>query len=157
MRSAYCNGESCGERPCRSGLWLMMPAMSTFCENCLTHLGLWQVGHHDHGVLPALGHLVQVVEYAVVALLETHALREEHRGVAMGVEGEDALVQLLGHVEVVGLVHQPAEQGLSLLPHPFGVPLHTHDGFELGTRDGLDDTVGRRRRHAEARARLRHA
>ena len=40
----------------------------------------------------ALRHLVEVVENARVAVVEAHTLREEHRGVAMGVKGEDALM-----------------------------------------------------------------
>ena len=42
-------------------------------------------------------------------MVETDALWEEHRGIAVGVEGEDALVQLLGLIKLVGLSHKPLE------------------------------------------------
>ena len=33
-------------------------------------------------------------------MIELHALREEHRGIAMGIEGKDTLVQQLGCMEI---------------------------------------------------------
>ena len=58
--------------------------------------GLWQVGSHDGSVETTLCHLLQIDEDAWVALIETDALRKEHRCVAMGVEGQDTVVQLMG-------------------------------------------------------------
>ena len=46
-------------------------------------LRLWQICHHRHRVRPALVHFVQVVEHFWVAMVEAHALREEHRRVAV--------------------------------------------------------------------------
>ena len=76
----------------------------------LSHLGLRQIGGHNDSVLPSVGHLVEVVENAIVALPKLHTLRKEHRRVAMGVEGQRALMHLLGLPEEVGLLNEPAEE-----------------------------------------------
>ena len=115
----------------------------------LANLGLRQVCRHGDGALPSLGHFLKVHQDARVALVEMYALGEEHRGVAVGVERHDAAVQLLGHVEVVGLAHQPLKQWQSAL-QTFGVPLHAHDGAELRALDGFHDAVGGRGSDAEA-------
>ena len=57
---------------------------------------LGQVAHHEHRILTAFGHLVQVYEDAWVALLEVYALMEEHRCVDVGVDSEHLRVQKLG-------------------------------------------------------------
>ena len=114
------------------------------------HLRLWQVGGHDDGVLAAVGHLVQVVENAGVALVEAHALWEEHRGVAMGVEREDAVVQAFGPMECRSFVDEPLEEWQTVFAEPFGMPLYGEDGLELVALDGFDDTVGCLGRDAES-------
>ena len=53
----------------------------------LADLRLWQISHHDGSVLTALGHLMEVDEDARITMVELYVLREEHRRVAMGVEG----------------------------------------------------------------------
>lgn len=73
----------------------------------LAHFWLRKIGHHDDGVLPAIGHLVQVVKHTWVAMAKLNALWEKHRGVAMAVEGEYASVKLLGRKEIAGVRHQP--------------------------------------------------
>ena len=52
----------------------------------LAYLRLRQVSHHGGSILMSVGHLVQIHEDAGVAMIELHALREEHRGIAMGIE-----------------------------------------------------------------------
>ena len=54
-----------------------------YVRESLLWLRLRQIRHHCHSVRSALVHLMQVVEHLRVALLEAHALREEHRRVAM--------------------------------------------------------------------------
>ena len=122
----------------------------------LAYLGLRQVGHHRGGILMAVGHLVQVHKNARVAMVELHALREEHRCVAMGVEGKYAPVQLLGRIEVVGLVHEPAEYLAALLAKPLRMPLHTQYLLILAALDGLDDAIRRLGDNTHMPARLAH-
>lgn len=52
----------------------------------LAYLRLRQVSHHGGSILMSIGHLVQIHEDAGVAMIELHALREEHRSIAMGIE-----------------------------------------------------------------------
>ena len=108
----------------------------------LTHLGLGQVGGHDHSILSAFGHLVQIDKDAFIALLEVYALREEHRRVAVGIKSDDAAMQLLGNAEVTALCNEPLEKWQSGLFHPFRMPLHAHDHLVLLALHGLNDTVG---------------
>ena len=116
---------------------------------CLADLRLREVGCHCNGILPSFGHLVQIVEYPRVTLVEPYALWKEHRRVAVCVECEYTLVELLGEAEVAGLCHQPSEEFSSFFSHPFRVPLYAHDRFVLRTFDGLYDSVRRKSRHAE--------
>ena len=69
----------------------------------------------------------------------------------MGVESENAAVQLFGYVEVVGLFDQPLEQRAAAL-QPLGMPLHTHHRLVLGALHAFDDTVGRTGHHTETLA-----
>ncbi len=119
-------------------------------RECLAYLGLGQIGGHGHGILPAIGHLMQVYEYSVVTMVEVYALWKEHGRVAMSVEGEHAVMQLLGYIEVVGLVDEPLKNGQTVCSEPLRMPLHAHDGLELTALYGLYDTVGRLCRHSEA-------
>ena len=52
----------------------------------LAYLRLRQVSHHGGSILMSVGHLVQIYENAGIAMIELHALWEEHRGIAMGIE-----------------------------------------------------------------------
>ena len=71
---------------------------------------LGNVGHHDAGIETAFGHLVQIDEYAWVALVEMDVLVEEHRCVAVAVEGEDTAVYAPCLSVVGGFVCEPAEE-----------------------------------------------
>ena len=62
----------------------------------------------------------------------------------MGVESEQTSVQLLGHMEIVGLRNEPLEEFQPFFLKPFRMPLDTHDGLELATLDGFDSAVGSR-------------
>ena len=93
-------------------------------RECLAHLRLGQVSHHDDGVLMAVRHLVQVVEDAWIAVVELNTLREKHRCVAMGVEGEGTVMECLGFGEVLSFLDKPLKQSSSFFPEPFRMPLH---------------------------------
>ena len=120
--------------------------------------GLRQVGDHDGGVLSAFGHFMEIDEDLGIALVEVDTLGEtlgfaallckEHGGVAVGVEGEDAVVDAVGLTEAGGFGDEPLEQGQSV-GEALGVPLDAEDGFELAALDGFDDAVGGGGHHAE--------
>ena len=103
--------------------------------------GLGEVGDHDGGILTAFVHLMEIDEDALVALLDAHALGEEHRGVAVGVEGEHTVMELLCLAPGGGTTDEPLEEGCSL-GEALGMPLDAEDGLVLAALDGLDDTVG---------------
>ena len=111
------------------------------CESCRIVGGLWEVGHHDGSVLTTLCHLVEIDEDARITLFEVDALREKHRGVAVGVEGEDAVVKLMCLAIVHSLLHQPLEERQTTL-HALGMPLNTQDGFVFAALHRLDDAIG---------------
>ena len=58
-----------------------------------------EICHHDGGVELALRHLVEVNEDFGVARSEIDVLTEEHRCVAVAVEGKDTGMELLGCLE----------------------------------------------------------
>ena len=60
------------------------------------NLGLREISHHDGSILMTFSHLVQVDKNALVAAAEIHTLREEHRRIEMGIEGEHTAVQVTG-------------------------------------------------------------
>ena len=95
-----------------------------------------------------LGHLVQIDEDAWVALVEAYALVEEHRGVAVGVERDDAVVYVLGCTELSCLIDEPLKDGQSRL-QPLGMPLHAENSLIFCTLHALDDTIGSMGRDAE--------
>ena len=115
--------------------------------------GLGQVGHHDGRIETPLRHLVQIGEDTRVALDEADALGKEHRGVAMGVEGEDAVVQLMGLTIIAGFLHQPPEQGQAAL-HALRMPLNAQYRLELAALHGLDDAIGGCRHDTELFSRV---
>ncbi len=133
----------------RSGEWGVGSWERNLIAESLSRLGLWQIGHHEDGIQTTFRHLVQVYEDAWVALMEVDALRKEHRGVDMCVDGENLLVQLSGTTVDISLLNQPAEQGLPVAAQPFGMPLYTHDGFFFTAFHRFDDAVGSRCRYAE--------
>ena len=87
-------------------------------------LRLWQIGHHCCGILPSFAHLMQVYEYAWVALVEPNVKRKEHRRVAMRVERKHLGMQTLSFGKDFGLPNEPLKERQTLLFHPFGMPLH---------------------------------
>ena len=116
----------------------------------LTLAGLRKISHHGHCVLASVVHLVQIYEYARVAFLEAYALREEHRSVAMGVEGERGGVSAFCLAEQSRFVYEPFEQRQTLFAQPFGMPLHTDHRLVLGALHGFGRAVGRCRYDAHA-------
>ena len=102
---------------------------------------LWQIGHHDRSIKPALSHLRQIDENAWVALVESDALREKHGCVAVGVESEHTVVNTMGLPIALSLAYQPLEEWQPT-HHTLWMPLYTDDGFELRTLHRLDDAIG---------------
>ena len=102
---------------------------------------LGEVGHHDGGVLVSLGHFVQVDEDAWVAVVELDVLREKHRRVAVGVEGQRAAVHVAGLAVGGGFADEPVEEGRALFRKTFGMPLYADDALMLCALHGLDDAV----------------
>ena len=96
---------------------------------------------------------MQIDEDFGVALFEVDAFREEHRGIAMGVECQHPLVNLFGGTELVGLVDQPLEERQPVFTQTFWMPLYAQYRFVLRALHRLDDTVGSSCCHAEAVAR----
>ena len=102
---------------------------------------LWQIGHHDRSIEPALSHLRQIDENTWVALVESDALWEEYGCVAVGVESDHTVVNTMGLPIALSLAYQPLEEWQPTL-HTLWMPLYTYDGFELRTLHRLDDTIG---------------
>ena len=112
----------------------------------ISERSLGDVGHHGAGIQTSLTHLMQVHEYLGVAPVEVDVLIEEHRRVAMAVEGDDAAVYAARLAVVGSLVGQPAEERhharIATQTKAFGVPLHADDALMLGGFHGFDDAVG---------------
>ena len=96
---------------------------------------------------------MQVDEDFGIALIKVDTLWEEHGGVAVGVEGEHAVVHLVGMMIGQCLFDEPVEQGHALF-EALRMPLHADDGFELIALHSLDDVVGRLGGDAELGSRL---
>ena len=98
---------------------------------------------------------MQVDEDALVAAAEVYPLREEHRCVAMGVEGQYATVHVAGLTVVGRLTDEPPEKRHTIVAaQTLRMPLDAHDALELTALDGLDDTVGRLGGNAKAWSRV---
>ena len=117
---------------------------------------LRKIGHHGHGVLLSVGHLVQIVEHLEVSLLKMHALWEEHRRVTMAVKREDFAVKCLGSLELPAALREPFKQFQSLVAHPFGMPLHAHERLLLGAFHRFNHTIGCRGYDMEMRTAVFH-
>ena len=119
----------------------------------LTRLRLRQVAHHDGSVLTAFGHLMKIDQDLRVTMVEVNTLREEHRGVAMGVECQHAVMRMTSLTITASLSHEPLEKRQTV-SQAFRMPLHTEDRLILAALDGLNDAVGRFGDDAELAARL---
>ena len=61
----------------------------------------------------------------------------------MGIEGKNALMQLLGCIEIIRLVYKPQEKLSAILAEPFRMPLYTENLLILAALYRLDDAIGR--------------
>ena len=100
----------------------------------------------------SLVHLVEVDEYLGVARGEVDVVGEEHRCVAVAVEGYDALVQSFGLFELLALYCQPLEDGHHVSAASenvcLGMPLHAEDRLILVALHCFYDSVGACCRHS---------
>ena len=110
--------------------------------------GLGQISYHDGRILSPFGHLVQVYQNLRIALIKVDALREKHRGVAMGVECQHTVVHLMGFAIFLPLADEPLKQWATIF-QALGVPLHTYDTFILTALHRLDNAIARLGHHAE--------
>ena len=97
---------------------------------------------------------MQVDQDAGVTTAEVHVLWEEHRGVAMGVEGQYMMMQALHLLMLRSLVNEPLKDRQATLAHTFGMPLHTHDRLELRALHRLNHTIGSFCHHPQTGTRL---
>lgn len=67
---------------------------------------------------------MEVIEDPGITLIEAHPLREEHRCIAMGIQGEDAVVELLSGIKFAPFLYEPLEEGQPLVAEPTRMPLH---------------------------------
>ena len=116
--------------------------LAHYRRECFSLLGLWQVCHHYCRIEPTFRHLVKVNECGFVASVEAYSLWEEHRGVAMGVESQYAVVKTLRLVVERRLPNEPTEQGLTLF-HALRMPLHSYYRLVLAAFHGFHYTVCR--------------
>ena len=84
-----------------------------------------------------------------------NALVEEHRRVAMGIKGDDALMEQFGLMEFRGLANHPLENGKSAI-EPFRMPLYTQDTLLFGAFNGFNGTVWSGGRHPETLSGITH-
>ena len=84
---------------------------------------------------------MEIDENTRITLFEVDALREKHRGVAVGIKGEDAIVKLMRLAIVHSLFDEPLEERQTTL-HTLGMPLYTQDGFVFAALHSLDDAIG---------------
>ena len=83
---------------------------------------------------------MKIDEDTRITLFEVDALREKHRRIAVGVEGEDAVVKLMSLAIVHSLFDEPQEERQTTL-HTLGMPLYTQDGFVFAALHRLDDAI----------------
>ena len=76
---------------------------------------LWQISHHSYSIRTSIAHLMQVVAYARVAMVEINISRKEHRCVAMRVDGKVATVKTSCLFHYARLVNKPFKQRLTIL------------------------------------------
>ena len=108
----------------------------------LVCLWLWQISHHDSSILTSFRHFLQINEDLRVTLVKVNPLREEHRGVAMGVEREHPIMHTVGLTVGTRLTHEPLEEGLPRFK-TLRMPLHTQHRFILTALHRLNDAVRR--------------
>ena len=107
-------GIGCWRQACRQSLKLWIMLNNTGNIHCLrkflTNCRLWKIGSHDNSVLPSVRHLVQIIQYSRVALVETNALWEKHRSITMGIKRQNAVVKVLGFLKTGRLIDKPCKQ-----------------------------------------------
>ena len=108
----------------------------------LAWLRLWQVAHHDGGILTTFRHLMEIDQNLRITMVEMNSLREEHRGIAMGIEREHTLMGMTSLTIAAGLANEPLEKGQTV-GHTLRMPLHADDRLILTALYRLDDAVGR--------------
>ena len=96
---------------------------------------------------------MKINKNARVTTTEIDALREKHRGIAMGVEGQDMLVHVTSLTIMGSLANQPGENGRALL-HTFRMPLYTQNALEFATLHRLNDAIRGTSCHTETLTRV---
>ena len=141
-----------------NGLWIavgqpldIVEQLLCLCGYALTGLlvafALRQVSHHDARIEVSFGHLMQIDKNLWVTGVEVDAFVGKHRGIAMAVEREDALVQSYGLAIRISLIDQPCEQGrhgmvvVLAQDEAFGMPLHAQNTLLLRAFNGFDDPI----------------
>ena len=108
----------------------------------------------------SVSHGGEVDEDAWVAGHEVDVLREEHRGVAVGIECKMIVVESACAGKEGGFAGEPTEDGKEGVviaeQHAFGMPLNADDGFALGALDCFDDAVRGNGTDTESRGWLMH-
>ena len=130
---------------------------SHLAAEAFTYLRLRQISHHGSSILASIGHLMQIYENAGITMIELDALREEHRCITMRIKGKDALMQLLGSIEIISLVHKPMENLSSFLSKPFRMPLYAKYLLILVAFYRLNDSISRLGYDAHVLARLTYS
>ena len=80
---------------CHHGLDFIQNAVSLGSSSQQVFVGqslLFQIGYHNRSIEAAFCHLVQVDQYLRVPTGKVDVLVEEHRGIAMRIEGQDAVM-----------------------------------------------------------------
>ena len=114
-------------------------------ERFVVAFQLLEVCHHDAGIEPSFRHLVQIDQDTRVARGEVDVLGKEHRGVAVGIECDDALVNAFGCFERRRFACQPLEDGFHVVlashAESLWMPLHAENGLVFGRFHRLDDAI----------------
>ena len=76
----------------------------------------------------------------------------------MGIEREDALMEVAGTTIVSSLTDEPREDGGTIFRgHTLRMPLNTENAFILTALYRLDDAISRTGSHSEALTRIRNS
>ena len=115
---------------------------------------LLQISRHDGGIKVSLAHLVGVDQYLGFALCKAQSEVKLHRGIIVGIEGQDAAVYPAGLSKLAGFADQPGEdgqhRGVAAQDIGLRVPLHAEYALMLRALHGLHHTVRAPRRDAQS-------